>query len=73
VESLSRYVREERHESRALHRKGEFALVRRRDVRALLALDAGMGIQELLEDVRILIVDVLYVVLFEETLLAHND
>ena len=73
MRGLSRYVREKSHESRALDRESEFALVRRRDVRALLALDAGVWIEEFLEYIDVFVVDMLDSVLFKETLFAHDN
>jgi hypothetical protein len=68
---LSSDVWKESHESCALYSKSEFALVRRRDVRALLALDACVRIEEFLQNIGIFVVDVLDIMLFEKALLVH--
>jgi hypothetical protein len=66
---LSGYVWKEPHESRSLYREGELALIAGAYRGSLLCHDSSVGIEKLLEDLGILIVDMLYVILLEKTLL----
>ncbi len=68
---LSSHVREKSHESSAFDGERELALIDGAHFGSLLAHDASMRVEELLEDVRVLIVYVLNVVLLEEALLGH--
>jgi len=70
---LSCYEREKSHKASAFYCESELSLVRRGHICPLLAQDSRVRIHELLEDFRILVVDVLYIMFFEETLFAHND
>lgn len=65
-------VRKEAHESSPLHCQGELALCARTYVRPLGGENASMRIEELLEKLRVLIVDMLYVILLKEALFCHR-
>jgi hypothetical protein len=66
---LSRHVREKSHESRSLYGEGELALIAGAYRGSLLCHDSSVRIEKFLEDLGILVVDMLYVILLEETLL----
>jgi len=69
---LSRNVREKSHKSCSLYGLSELSLICSGNAAALLAEDSSVGIEKLFQDLGILVVDMLNVILFEETLLAHN-
>jgi hypothetical protein len=69
VSYLSGDIWEESHEPRSLYCEGELALIAGAYRGSLLCHDSSVGIEKFLEDLGILVVDVLYVILLEETLL----
>jgi hypothetical protein len=70
---LSRNIRQQSHEPRALYRSTEIPLEFGRDIRALPRKDASVRIQKLAEDIHILVVYELDIMLIEITLLFHDD
>lgn len=69
---LSSDVREKSHIASAFDGSRELPLVGRTHVSPLLCQESCMRIEKLLENFCVLIVDVLNIVLFEETLFRHN-
>ena len=69
---LFRNEREQSHKSRAFDRKRELALVLHRDSRALSRETAAVGIQELLQNIGVFVVNVFDVVR-TKVILFHNS
>lgn len=68
---LSHHVWKKSHKSCTLHRCRKLTLILGGNARAITIDDTTMGIDELLQDLRIFVVDVLNILLTEITLLFH--
>ena len=73
LHSLRRHVRQQSHEPRALDRDSELALILGSDAGALARQDAAVRVEELTEDFRVLVIDVLDIILAEIALFVHGD
>ena len=68
---LAGYVREKAHESSALHGCGQLALVLGGDARTLPGDETAVRVDELAQDLRIFVIDLVEIMLAEITLFVH--